>query len=393
MNAVDAAVLLAAVLAVLIGWRVGLLQGFLGFLGFVAGLAVALWLVPAAAPDWRLSGWRIALVAALVLCGGFLGQAVGALAGGWLRLRVDNTAGRKVDSALGAGLALATTAVAVWALVVVSGVLVPGWQAASNSRIVAGIDQRMPIGARQALDGLAGAVHDATLPLVMGGLLPGTTAPPPPDTSDVTPAVASALDSVVKVSGPRPECGNGATGSGYVSTPEHVTTNAHVVAAMSSPRVTTPQGKTYTATVVGFDPRLDVAVLYVPGLPLAAVPTSTAVAAGTQGVVAGYPGGGPLEVLPAVVSGVLTSGRAIGTDIYGGSPVVRDALVISADVRPGNSGGPLLGEDGTVLGLVFAQALEDDRVGYALTASEFRELSRQAGAATTAVSAGSCPAE
>ena len=67
MNAVDAAVLLAAVLAVLIGWRVGLLQGFLGFLGFVAGLAVALWLVPAAAPDWRLSGWRIALVAALVL--------------------------------------------------------------------------------------------------------------------------------------------------------------------------------------------------------------------------------------------------------------------------------------------------------------------------------------
>lgn len=392
MNAVDAAVLLAAVLAVLIGWRVGLLQGFLGFLGFVAGVAVVLWLVPAAAPDWRLSGWRIALVAALVLCGGFLGQALGALIGGWLRLRVDNSAGRKVDSALGAGLALATTAVAVWALVVVSGVLVPGWQPASTSRIVAGIDQRMPVGARQALDGLAGAVHDATLPLVMGGLLPGTSTPPPPDTSNVTPAVAAALDSVVKVSGPRPDCGNGATGSGYVSTPEHVTTNAHVVAAMSSPRVTTAQGKSYAATIVGFDPRLDVAVLYVPGLPLPAVPTSTAVAAGTQGVVAGYPGGGPLEVLPAVVSGTLTSGRAVGTDIYGQSPVVRDALVISADVRPGNSGGPLLGEDGTVLGLVFAQALEDDRVGYALTAAEFRELSRQAGSATSPVSAGSCPA-
>ena len=231
MSAVDAAVALAAVLAVLIGWRVGLLQGFLGFLGFVTGIAAVLWLLPAAAPDWRLSGWRIALVAALVLCGGFLGQALGALLGGWLRLRVDNSAGRRVDSALGAGLALATTAVAVWALVVVSGVVVPGWQAASTSRIVASIDQRMPPGARQALDGLAGAVHDATLPLVMGGLLPGTTPPPPPDTSNVTPAVATALDSVVKVSGPRPECGNGATGSGYVSTPQHVTTNAHVVAA------------------------------------------------------------------------------------------------------------------------------------------------------------------
>lgn len=393
MSAVDAAVVLAAVFAILIGWRVGLLQGFLGFLGFVAGIAVALWLVPAAAPDWQLSGWRIALVAALVLCGGFLGHALGALAGGWLRLRVDNSAGRRVDSALGAGLALVTTAVAVWALVVITSVLVPGWQTASNSRIVASIDQRMPVGARQAIDGLAGAVHDATLPLVMGGLLPGTTPPPPPDTSNVTPAVAVALDSVVKVSGPRPECGNGATGSGYVSTPEHVTTNAHVVAAMSSPRVTTAEGKTYAATVVGFDPRLDVAVLYVPDLPLPAVPTSTAVATGTQGVVAGYPGGGSLQVLPAVVSATLTTGRAIGTDIYGESPVVRDALVISADVRPGNSGGPLLGEDGTVLGLVFAQALEDDRVGYALTAAEFRELPRQAGSATTAVSAGSCPAE
>lgn len=393
MNAVDAAVLLAVVLAVLIGWRVGLLQGFLGFLGFVAGVALALWLVPAAAPDWRLSSWRIALVAALVLCGGLLGQALGALAGGWLRLRVDNTAGRKVDSALGAGLALVTAAVTVWALVVVTGVLVPGWQAASDSRIVAGIDQRMPIGARQALDGLAGAVHEATLPLVMGGLLPGTTPPPPPDATNVTPAVATSLDSVVKVSGPRPGCGNGATGSGYVSTPEHVTTNAHVVAAMESPRVTTSEGMTYSATVVGFDPRLDVAVLHVPGLPLPAVPTSTAVAAGTQGVVAGYPGGGPLAVVPAVVSAALTSGRAIGTDIYGEEPVVRDALVVSADVRPGNSGGPLLGEDGSVLGLVFAQAMEDDRVGYALTAAGFRELSRQVGSATTAVSTGACPAD
>jgi len=289
-------------------------------------------------------------------------------------------------------LAVVATATAVWVLVVLTGALVPGWTTIQGSAIVTGIDQRMPAGAREALDGFAGVVHEATLPLVVGGVLPGTTAVPPPPTTGTTAAVAAAADSVVKVSGPRPTCGNGATGSGYVSTPEHVTTNAHVVAAMSAPRVTTASGRTYNASVVGFDPRLDVAVLYVPGLPLPAVPTSTAVAVGTTGVVAGYPGGGPRTISPAVVSATLSSGRAIGTDIYGQSPVVRSALVVNADVRPGNSGGPLLAEDGSVLGLIFAQAVESEAVGYALTAAEFRELSRQAGESTTPVSSGSCPA-
>lgn len=391
MNAVDAVVLGAAVLAAFIGWRVGLLQGLLAFLGFFVGTAGAMVMVNAATADWRLSPWRIGLVAALVLCGGLLGQAVGGLVGAWLRLRVGNNAGRRVDSVLGAGLAMAVTAVVVWVMVVLAGALVPGWQTIQGSAIVTGIDQRMPAGARQALDGFAGVVHEATLPLVVGGVLPGGVTTPPPPSAGISEAVAVAADSVVRVSGPRPGCGSGATGSGYVSTPEHVTTNAHVVAAMSAPRVTTASGRTYNASVVGFDPRLDVAVLYVPGLPLPAVPTSTAVAVGTTGVVAGYPGGGPRTLSPAVVTATLTSGRAVGTDIYGEGPVVRSALVVSSDVRPGNSGGPLLAEDGSVLGLIFAQAVESEAVGYALTAEEFRELSRQAGSSTIPVSSGACP--
>lgn len=392
MGPVDVVLIGAALLAALIGWRIGLLQGLLGFVGFVGGLSVMVWFIPTVAPDWQIgSVTRKVLVAALVLCGALLGQAIGSLLGGWLRVRLDAIGGQRIDSLLGSVLAVGATAVAVWSLATVATALTSPSGVFAQSRVVATVDQFMPSPARQALNGLAGIVHDATLPLVVGGLLPGGTTSSPPPMSDLTPATNLALDSVVKVSGSRPECGNGATGSGYVSTPEHVTTNAHVVAAMDEPRVTTRKGRSYQATVVGFDPQLDVAVLYVPGLDLPALASDVTAATGTPGVVAGYPGGGGLQVSPAIVRAVLGSGR-LGTDIYGNSGVSREALVINAEVRPGNSGGPLLSQDGTVLGLVFAQAVEDPQVGYALTAAEFRELPRQVGAATAEVSTGLCPA-
>lgn len=392
MDPVDVVLVGAALLAALIGWRIGLLQGLLGFVGFVAGLSVMVWFIPTVAPDWQIGGvTRKVIVAALVLCGALLGQALGGLVGGWLRVRLDAVGGQRVDSLLGAVLAVGATAVAIWSLATVASALTSPSSVFAQSRVVTAVDQFMPSPARQALNGLAGIVHDATLPLVVGGLLPGVGTGSPPPMGDLTPATNAALDSVVRVSGSRPECGNGATGSGYVSTPEHVTTNAHVVAAMDEPRVTTRGGRSYQATVVGFDPQLDVAVLHVPGLELPALASDTSATSGTAAVVAGYPGGGGLQVSPAVVRAVLGAGR-LGTDIYGNSGVAREALVINAEVRPGNSGGPLLSTNGTVLGLVFAQAVEDPQVGYALTAAQFRELPRQVGASTAAVSTGLCPA-
>lgn len=82
---------------------------------------------------------------------------------------------------------------------------------------------------------------------------------------------------------------------------------------------------------------------------------------------------------------------AAGTDIYGHPGVERQVFVLSAQVRPGNSGGPLLSTDGRVLGLVFAQAKRSRGVGFALTAEQFRVTSRQAGAAAQPVDTGPCP--
>lgn len=395
MNAVDVLVLVAVVMFAVIGWRTGFIQGLLGFAGFVAGAVLAARLLPAitdrARPDDPLAAM---LLIALVLIAGMLGQALGALIGGRMRDVLPWDPARWLDSLLGAGLAAAGAIVAAWAIATIVLSLPENGTtpAVRSSSLLAVVDQTVPAEAKQALSDVAGIVgNSGGLPIVVGGFTDepiGRSAPSGAEAA--TPQVNDMLDSVVKVSGAKPACGDGATGSGYVSTPEHVTTNAHVVAAMDRPRITTADGDTYAGTVVGFDPAVDVAVIYVPGLPLTAVPTSTNAGAGTQAAVVGYPGGGELTVTGAVVRASMASGAALASDIYGQPAAPRAAFVLNADVQPGNSGGPLVANDGTVIGLVFARAMEDSGVGFALTAEQFRGLSRAAGSATDAVDTGPC---
>jgi S1-C subfamily serine protease len=88
---------------------------------------------------------------------------------------------------------------------------------------------------------------------------------------------------------------------------------------------------------------------------------------GTKGAVIGYPGGGQEKVSAAVVDGRIT---AEGRDIYNSKLVTRQIFVIEANVRPGNSGGPLVDLDGRVLGLVFATSAGVPNQAYALTDDE-----------------------
>ena len=59
-------------------------------------------------------------------------------------------------------------------------------------------------------------------------------------------------------------------------------------------------------------------------------------------------------------------------------------------VQPGNSGGPLLDEDGDVVGVIFAKSLDDDRTGYALTLAEARPVLEAGITAVRGVSTGAC---
>ena len=85
------------------------------------------------------------------------------------------------------------------------------------------------------------------------------------------------------------------------------------------------------------------------------------------------PGGGRLEILPAAVAG---SYPATGHDIYGKTTVRAQILELRAAIDRGDSGGPLILQDGTVGGVVFAEARTDPDVGYALSPDRGRDPHR-----------------
>jgi len=63
---------------------------------------------------------------------------------------------------------------------------------------------------------------------------------------------------------------------------------------------------------------------------------------------------------------------------------------IRAEVRSGNSGGPLVTRGGRLLGVIFAAAVDDPETGFALTADEARPVADAYATSTAAVGTGGC---
>jgi S1-C subfamily serine protease len=129
-------------------------------------------------------------------------------------------------------------------------------------------------------------------------------------------------------------------------------------------------------------------VLYAPDL--RAVPLAFADSdpgRGTVGAALGYPGGGALKIEPAAVTGAYD---AIGRDIYGQARVDREILELRAKIDRGDSGGPFVLRDGTIGGLVFAEARSDPEVGYALSPTSVEDRIAPALGKTAVVSTGTC---
>jgi S1-C subfamily serine protease len=152
--------------------------------------------------------------------------------------------------------------------------------------------------------------------------------------------------------------------------------------------VTTAAGTTLAATVVFYDPQVDVAVLYVPGLDLAPLSFAGQASPGDNAVVAGYPlDAQVLHAVPARIGGIQD---AQGPNIYQTSTVTRQIYEIRALVESGNSGGPLLSPQGTVEGVVFAAAVGVSDTGFALTAAEVSADASAGAHATAGVSTMGC---
>jgi len=183
-------------------------------------------------------------------------------------------------------------------------------------------------------------------------------------------------------------CGSGEAGTSWPIGRRYLATNAHVVAGSTHVDVDAGDGSAHPATVVFFDPNVDVAVLYVPDLPYPALPTiDTDPDRGTSGAVIGYPGGQGEMVAAAAVRG---TENATGYNIYGDKLVTRDIEVLAAHVIPGDSGGPLVNTAGAVIGMVFASSTTSPSEGYALSMPQIMPDLQQATSRTRPVSTSNC---
>jgi S1-C subfamily serine protease len=201
------------------------------------------------------------------------------------------------------------------------------------------------------------------------------------------PVVAATKSSVVTIRAVAPSCQKELQGSGFVVSDHSVMSNAHVVAGSNSVTVHDTDGTSYDATVVSYDPRVDIAILDVPGLPAPPLAFANApAAAGTEAVVMGFPDASSFEATPARIREVI---NLKGPDIYRTTTVTRQVYTIRGTVRQGESGGPVVDLNGQVLGVVFGAAVDDAETGYALTANEVSGELQNIGN-TTAATTGSC---
>mgnify|MGYP000495234592 FL=1 len=148
------------------------------------------------------------------------------------------------------------------------------------------------------------------------------------------------------------------------------------------------EGEEYEATPVFVDEAVDIAVLAVPGLPQVALEFTPVLAgAGDDAIIMGYPGGGDFFVGAARIR---DQGEISGPDFRNSTTVVRDVYALFGSVRAGNSGGPLFAPDGSVLGVVFASAIDDPNTGYALTGPQVNQAATAGETATAPVGTGPC---
>jgi S1-C subfamily serine protease len=368
---VDLTVIALMLVFALNGYRQGFVIGLLSFVGFFGGALIGLQLGPLLAQHFADDPIRVLVSLAAVFGLAAAGQAVAGFVGAQLREAIINPSARRLDDLGGAMVSVVAVLLVVWLVAAPLGSSSLPWLAGSvrNSAILGTVDRVMPSQAQALSKALRQTVDTRGFPDVFGGLTPTRVrAVPEPDSALAQSRVVQvSRQSVVKVLGTAPSCSRRIEGSGFIYTPEHVMTNAHVVAGTRSNTVEV-NGSRRSARVVVYDPQRDLAVLYVPGLTGPVMPfTGRPAQTGADAIVLGFPLDGPYDAQSARVR----DRRDItGPDIYNSGKVTREVYTIRGLVRSGNSGGPMVTPEGAVLGVIFAAAADDPQTGFAITAEE-----------------------
>lgn len=372
MNVLDLIIIGIGVLALVGGYRMGLIARVAGWVGIGVGIVVATWLLPGALrevgggdPAIRMAVTVAAYGLALAF-GGSIGEAVGYR----LRHRVPPGGARELDRAFGALAGIVALLVAVWLLAPIASE-VPGGVArwTRNSQIVSTVATLGPPPPQPVRD-LRKLVANTRFPEVFAGIQPAPDAGAPPEelplSEEQLAAVQSSTVGVESVA-----CARRHEGSGWVVAGQLVVTNAHVVAGSEDLRVRLPSGGTLPASVTVFDEDRDLALLEVPQLEASPLALASA-EPGSEGAGIGYPRGQDQpRAVPAQISAERT---AVGRDIYGRRRSERRILIVAARLAQGDSGGPIVDPGGRVVGVTFAVAADRSATAYALDDREVNAL-------------------
>ena len=392
MSLVDLVLIVLALVFALSGFRQGVIVSAASFVGFFGGAVVGAQLSGPVSEELATSSvTRVFVALVVVLAGALLGQLLAGMIGRAVRKRVTWEPAKMVDAAAGAVVSAAAVLLVAWMVATpLASSPLPGVAGqVRQSALVQAVDHTVPSQVRSLYDSLRQAIDRNGLPDVLDPLTPtdARQVPAPDQALLASPVVTAVQGSVVQIRGIAASCAKQIDGSGFVYADQRVMTNAHVLAGVTAPQVTA-EGRVYDAVPVYVDEETDIAVLAVPGLPQVPLSFSTTpVDTGADAIVMGYPGGGPFYVGPARVR---DRGEISGPDFRATATVQRDVYALFGQVRAGNSGGPLIAPDGTVLGVVFASAIDDPDTGYALTAAQVTTAATTGAGSSTPVDTGAC---
>jgi S1-C subfamily serine protease len=392
VHVVDGILILLMLVFAISGYRQGFVIGALSFGGFFSGALIGLQVGPLIANQFADGATRVVVSLVTIFALAVLGQTLAGWFGTKLRRAIVSKPLQRADDAGGAVVSLIAVLLVAWLVAVPLGSSSLPWlnHEVRSSAVLGGINQLMPQEAKALSSALRSTLDTNGFPDVFGGLAPtkAREVAAPDKALESSQVVQNSKRSVIKVLGTAPSCSRRIEGSGFVYAAERVMTNAHVVAGTRDVQVEA-NGERRPGEVVVYDPRRDLAVIYVPGLRAPVMPfVQKPAVTGADAIVLGFPLDGPYDARAARVRDV---SNITGPDIYDSeNNVTREIYTIKALVRSGNSGGPLVTPNGRVLGVIFAAAADDRNVGFAVTAKEASTAAKQGTERTRGVRTGKC---
>lgn len=389
MNLLDWLLVLLVLAYALSGYWQGFISGAFATAGLILGGLLGIWLAPMLLGSLSPSiGVSLLAVFVVLLCASF-GQAILQYAGGKAREKITWQPVRAIDAVGGAALSVVAVLVVTWMLGVgISGSRIPGvGPMVRNSAVLGEVDAVMPRQAQAMLRAFNNVVGSSFFPTYLEPFAPEriVNVAPAPGRVLRDPDVQRARAGVYKLRSNN-RCGQGVEGSGFLYNPHRLMTNAHVVAGVRDPKVVVGDGLE-SATVVYYDPDIDIAVLSVPGLGGPYLSFDKNGRSRQPAVALGFPQDGPFDAQPMRIR---TEQRLRSPDIYGEGTVTREVFSLRGSIRPGNSGGPLVATSGKVLGVVFAASVSDRQTGYALTSDQVSDAAGRGIDSRSGVGTGDC---